>query len=202
VIRVRQRPLVGVLISLALVTILGAAAVEGKGKDPPDLKVAVFVAGSCGTFGDSLPVLVTSTDLRPGGIAGDLVVCLKVVADDGRQPALTVDELVDLDVSCTGNEGATDRSCGGMDRGELAASLVQQVGVAPCSATSPAITPALERRLPALRDKAVPLMNRIRQGDLVCVRLRLVYQPTGPAAEVVSQSDRVTWRYAFSVTSD
>ena len=44
------------------------------------------------------------------------------------------------------------------------------------------------------------LMNRIRQGDLICVRLRLVYQPTGSAAEVVSQSDRVTWRYALSVT--
>ena len=127
---------------------------------------------------------------------------MKVVDNDGRQLALEVDDLVDLDVSCTGNKGTTDRNCGGMARGELATSLVQQVGVGPCAATPPSIASAFERRLPALRDNALSLMNRIRQGDLVCVRLRLLYQATGPAAEVVSQSDRMPWRYASNVTAD
>ena len=190
------------MVSLAVATILGAAAVEGSGggQKGPDLRVAVFAGGRCGTFGDSLPVLVTSTDLRPGGVAGDVVVCSKVVGDEGRNLALKVDDLVDLDVSCTGNETTIDPSCGGMSRGELANSLVQQVGVAPCSAGPPAITAAWERRLSTLRDKALQLLNRIRPGDLVCVRLRLVYQATGPSAEIVSQSDRVTWRYGFRVT--
>jgi hypothetical protein len=200
-IRCGARPLVGVLVPLLVVALLGAPSAASGGGDPkPDLRAAVFTGGACGTFGDSLPLLVTRANLRPGDVAGDVSVCLKVVGDDGRQLRLTVGELVDVDASCTGDEGTLDRSCGAMGRGELAASLIQQVGVAQCSDKPPPTDPALDRRLPSLRDEALTLMSRLRRGELACVRLVLVYQVTDPTAAVVSQSDRVTWRYAFSVS--
>jgi hypothetical protein len=193
--------MIGVLVCLLAVALLGAPSAASGGDPKPDLQAAVFTGGDCGTFGDSLPVLVTRANIRPGEIAADVSVCLKVIGVDGRQLSLTVGELVELDVSCTGDERTLDRSCGGLARGELAASLVQQVGVAPCAATPPPSNPALERRLPTLRDSPLTVMTQLRRGDLACVRLILVYQVTGPTQAVVSQSDRVTWRYVFSVTA-
>jgi hypothetical protein len=198
-IRRCTRPAIGVLVCLLAVAVLGAPSAASGGDPKPDLQAAVFSGGGCGAFGDSLPVLVTRANIRPGEIASDVSVCLKVIGADGRDVSLTVIELVELDISCTGDERTLDRSCGGLARGELAASLVQRVGVSPCAAAPPPTDPALERRLPILRDEALTLMTRLRRGELACVRLVLVYEVTGPPAAVVSQSDRVTWRYAFNV---
>ena len=194
----RTRRALGLLAIVAVSALIGPGVAVGS-PSAPDLRVALMGAGGCGTFADSLPVLVTRPDIRPGDVAGDVTVCMKVLGSDGRKPRLQVAELVDLDAACTGDERAVDRTCGGMGQGELAASLLQQTGFGPCSVTLPPINSGLERRLTALRDDALVLASKLRVGEVACTRLQLVYRPAGLAAAIASQSDRVTWRYAFTV---
>lgn len=121
--------------------------------------------------------------------------------DDGRLLSLSVSELVDIDSRCTNGEPAGDATCGGDQAGELSASLVQQVGLGPCPAGPPVVRPVLQRGLPALRERPLVLQERLRRGEVVCVRLRLLYENTDFAAGIVSQSDRTTWRYVFGLTA-
>lgn len=179
-----------------VIAIVASSAVLA-GDDPrPDVQVARLDGGRCGKLADSLPVLITAQGIRPGDVAGDVVVCVSSTGDAGRL-TLAATELVDVDPECSEGEAAVDSSCGGSRRGELSPSLLQQVAVDACPAQG--IDGALERRLPALTASGLVLRERLRRNELVCVRLRLVYRPSDSEA-VVSQSDRTLWRYSFSLT--
>ena len=182
--------------SLAVGAVSFAGAHDSQG---PDIKVATVSGGRCGTPADSLPVLVAKSGARPGEVVGDVTVC---VTSRGDPPwtvlSLRAVELVDVDGSCTGSEAAVDTTCGAGKRGELSASLVQQVGVGAC----PAVADARLVTRRGLSDiGTVPiLLGLMRRSELLCVRVRLRYEPANAAAAAASQSDRATWRYAFSLT--
>jgi hypothetical protein len=179
-----------------LIAVGMASAVLARDEKRPDVRVALMAGGRCGKPADSLPVLVTARNIRPGDVAGDVVVCVSSTGDAARL-SLAVTELVDLDPGCSDGEAAVDTSCGGGRRGELSPSLVQQVAVGACPEQG--IDGALERRLAALTSNPLVLRDRVRRTELLCVRLRLIYRPAD-ADTAVSQSDRTTWRYTFALT--
>lgn len=185
---------------IAVVALLAASSVGAERSDGPDVRVATLTDGRCGDFADSLPALIGHTGARPGNAVGDVTVCVTNAGGEGRL-SLRVVELVDVDPACTGEEATLDRTCGGGRRGELSPSLLQQVGVGECPAGPPTTTPALDRRLPALRSGPLVLVDRLRRDEIACVRLRLLYEPPDTAASVTSQTDRTTWRYAFGLSA-
>ena len=184
------------VVLAGLIAVALASTVPARDEKGPDVKVALLVDGRCGKPADSLPILITARGIRPGDVAGDVLVCVTSAGDAGRL-RLAATEVVDLDPACSQGEAAVDASCGGGARGELSPSLVQQVAVRDCPANG--IAGALERGLPALASSPLVLRDRISGRDLLCVRLRLLYRASASDA-VVSQSDRTTWRYSFSLT--
>jgi hypothetical protein len=193
----------GVIAVLAAAASLGVVSTVGADddRDEPDVKVAKLTDGRCGKHADSLPVLISRTGARPGEVVGDVTVCVANSGDDAALLSLRVLELVDVDPACTGAEPTRDTTCGGGKRGELGPTLLQQVGLGACPSIPPATDPTLDRRLPALQASPLVLLDRLRRGQLVCVRLRLRYEPPDSGASIASQSDRTTWRYAFTVTA-
>jgi hypothetical protein len=191
----------GVAVLVAAVTLGGVSTVAAHDdRDDVDVKVATLANGRCGTLADSLPALISRSGARPGEVAGDVTVC---VANDGDETALLslrAIELVDVDPACTGAEATRDPTCGGGKRGELSPSLLQQVGLGACP-SAPGISPTLDRRLTTLQASSLELADRLRRKQVVCVRLRLRYEPLDAAAGIASQSDRTTWRYAFTAAA-
>jgi hypothetical protein len=198
--RLRRFGVVAVL--LAAVALSGVAAVRADDDDNEvDVKVAKLTSGRCGKLADSLPVLISRTGARPGEVAGDVTVCVANTGEDTGPLSLRVLELVDVDAACTGAEATRDTTCGGGKRGELSPALLQQVGLGACPSVPSATNPALDRRLPTLQAGSLLLVDRLRRNQVVCVRLRLRYEPPDLNASIASQSDRTTWRYAFTLTA-
>lgn len=191
----------GVIAVLAAAVSLGAVSAVGADDDDdePDVKVAKLSNGKCGKLADSLPVLISRTAARPGEVVGDVTVCVANSGDDTARLSLRVLELVDVDPACTGAEPTRDTSCGGRKRGELSPSLLQQVGLGACPSVPSTTNPTLDRRLPVLEASSLILLERLRRNQLVCVRLRLRYEPPDLDASIASQSDRTTWRYVFTL---
>ena len=191
----------GVIAALFVALALGAVSTVSAHDDDDDdaeVRVAQVANGKCGKLTDSLPALISRTGLRPGEVAGDVTVCVENRGDDAAL-SLRVIELVDVDRACTGEEPTRDSSCGSGKRGELGASLLQQVRLGACPSVPSGTNPALDRRLPNLQS-SLGLVARLRRKQIVCVRLRLLYEPPNSNASITSQSDRVTWRYAFTLT--
>lgn len=197
--RLRRFGLVSLLAGA--VALSGVAVVRAADDDDNevDVKVAKLTNGRCGKLDDSLPVLISRTGVRPGEVAGDVTVCVANSGDNAALLSLRILELVDVDPACTGAEPARDTTCGGGKRGELSPSLLQQVGLGACPSVPSDTSPALDRRLPALQASSLVLVERLRSKQVVCVRLRLRYEPPNLAASIASQSDRTTWRYIFTL---
>ena len=191
--------MVAVLIAALALGAVSALAAGGS-DDTVEVKVSRLVNGRCGHLEESLPALITANGIGPGGFAGDVTVCVANTGDGDVVLGLRATDLVELDPRCTGSEAATDATCGRGEAGELGPSLVQQVGVGACPSL-PEPSPALDRRLPALQADPLPVLERLREGQLACVRLRLRYEPPDAAAAAASQSDRTFWRYALTVTA-
>ena len=204
--RLRRFGVIAVLVTA--VALNGVAGVHADDDDDDDddniemdVKVAKLANGRCGKLADSLPFLITRAGARPGEIAGDVTICVGNSGDDSAVLGLRVLELVDTDRACTGAEPTRDTSCGGGKRGELSSSLLQQVGLRACPSVPPSTDPTFDRRLPALQASSLVLDERLLRNHVVCVRLRLLYEPPDSDAGIASQSDRTTWRYAFTVTA-
>lgn len=196
----------GVIAVLAAAVSLGAVSAVGAHEDDDDddevnVKVAMLTNSRCGKLANSLPVLISRTGAQPGETVGDVTVCVANAGEDAALLSLRVLELADIDPACTGAEPTRDPTCGGSTRGELSPSLLQQVGLGACPSVPPATNPALDRPLPTLQASPLVLVERLRHKQVVCVRLRLRYEPPDSDAAIASQSDRTTWRYAFTVTA-
>jgi hypothetical protein len=192
----------GVIAVLAAASLGGVSTVAAHDDDRDDVEVRVakLVNGRCGQLSGSLPALISRTGLRPGEVAGDITVCVENHGDDTALLSLRVTELVDVDPACSGTEPTRDSSCGGGKRGELGPSLVQQVGLGSCPSVPSDTNHKLDRRLPALQASSLTLVDRLRRKEVVCVRLRLRYEPPDANAAIASQTDRTTWRYVFAGT--
>jgi hypothetical protein len=194
----------GLTTALATVVALGAVAAVAADDDDDngaDVKVAKLSNGRCGKLADSLPVLVSRSGVRPGEVVGDVTVCVANSGEDAAQLSLRVSELIDVDRACTGAESTRDTTCGANQRGELSPALLQQVGLGACPSVPSASNPALDRRLPALQASSLVLADRLRRKEVVCVRLRLRFEPPDSDAAIGSQSDRTTWRYGFTLNA-
>ena len=191
---------VAMLVAAVALTGISAVRADDDDDDGTDVKVAKLANGRCGKLADSLPVLISRTGVRPGEVVGDVTVCVANSGEEAGLLSLRALELVDVDRSCTGAESTRDTTCGGSRRGELSPTLLQQVGLGACPSVPSATNPTLDRRLPGLQGSSLVLIDRLARKQVACIRLRLKYEPPDEGAGVVSQSDRATWRYAFSLS--
>lgn len=203
----RRRGLVAALAA-ALVLSTGVGTVLADGDSAPrgmELKVALQQAakpGKCGKPSDALPPLAVAGQVRAGTVVLDATICLRNTGGRSGMASLGVLELVDSDPTCTGDEAEVDATCGDDRRGELAPSLVQDIGVdGKCGKAAPAIQPSLRRGLDTLPAEPVTLATVVKPHEQICVRLVLSYLPPDPTAATRNQSDVVTWRYEFRLTS-
>jgi hypothetical protein len=197
---IRRHGIVAALIAGLTLAAVSAVGAHNDDRDEIEVKVAVLANGHCGRFEGSLPTLVSRAAIRPGETVGDVAVCVQNDGDDTVALSLRVAELTDLDPACSGTEPTRDSSCGAGRRGELSPSLLQQVGLGACP-SAPGINPTLDRRLTTLQASSLELADRLRRKQVVCVRLRLRYEPLDSDGGIASQSDRTTWRYAFTATA-
>lgn len=183
----------------AALIVMGAIGTAASARDPdvPDLKVAIRTDAGCGPFEDSLPPVIADT-ATAGATVADVTLCVQSVDATGRSLTLGVEELVDLDAACTGDEASVDASCGADGVGELSGSLVQLLGAEPCR-RNPRPDTEWQRSLPELSATPLQLTRRLHEDRLFCVRLVLRYEPDDEA-RVTSQSDRTSWRYSFTVS--
>jgi hypothetical protein len=184
-------------IGFVVVTTGSAGADSASG---PDLQVAVVEGGKCGAFADSLPVLFTRIGVRAGQTVDDVSVCVTNAGEGAGVLRIRIDERVEVDSSCSGDEADADGTCGGGDAGELGRALLQEIGTERCRRPRPPVDLTREGRLPDL-ESPVLLAERLSPGHLLCVRLVLRYAPADGAALVVSQSDTTSWRYAFDLSA-
>jgi hypothetical protein len=195
----RGWPAWGAVLIAAVVAGVLAGSVEAAPKPPPtlDLVVAIRSAGQCGTFAESLPTLVSRTGMRPGDRIDPIEICLRNDGSAKGSARLTVIDRVDSEVGCSSGEAAVDPSCGGTGIGELGRQLVVPLAIRP-GCTGP-LTSSIGYPFDTLSRTSAPVAS-LRPGDVWCVVLGLEYRPSSAAETAASQSDRVTWRYAFDLS--
>jgi hypothetical protein len=198
---IRRQTILALVALVALTAVAAVRADDDDDNNKADVRVAKLANGRCGKLADSLPVLISRREARPGEVVGDVTVCVANSGDEAGALGLRALELIDVDRSCTGAEGTLDTTCGRGQIGELSPTLLQQIGLGACPSVPPATNSTLDRRLPALRSSSLALVDRLPRRQVVCVRLRLRYEPPDLDASIASQSDRATWRYAFSLTA-
>jgi hypothetical protein len=187
--------LVGAVVAGAL-----AGSADAAPKPPPpavDIVVAIRTGGVCGTFAQSLPTLVSKNDMRPGDRIEPIEICLRNVGTAKGAARLTVIDRVDSETGCSAGEAAADPSCGGTGIGELGGQLVVPIAIRPgCTGK---LSSAIGYPFDTLTRTSAPV-DTLRPGASSCVVLGLEYRPSSVTAAATSQTDRVTWRYAFDLT--
>lgn len=152
----------------------------------------------CGTFSDDLATgLFSAASVSPGYLSAPEYVCVKNVGS--QQVSLTAlsDELVDIDVACTGDEAANgDSTCGGDLAGELSDVLRVSYSTINCASGS-----SLGGESQTLKQNTTiaALLGTLAPSATSCHVISVDYPAATPNADVQkAQSDRVTWRFRFS----
>jgi hypothetical protein len=216
----RRRSLLTIVIAGSITTALVAAGVFAVFSDrattganaleSPEIAAAVDLqlaslteTGECGTFVDDLETgLFSVTD----DLATLMIkrVCLRNAGSESTPVALSTLDLVDVDFACTGNELGSDPSCGDDQGGELSSALQVATGAAsvaqPCGSVDensndsflPDAPITVIGSLDGLTDNSVPSLGTIAPNETRCVMIAIQYMPL-----VQTQTDRVTWRFAF-----
>ena len=197
----------GITALVVSALVVGAFASSVQRTDPPDgskpvaatvdIKVALKTDKGCKTpFLDSLPTLVSAAELQPGEVTPATVVCLRNQGGAKASASMSVIELVGRDDACTGGESQVDETCGSGLAGELQDVLVQEfVLLDKCTDPVVGFVP-----VPFAGLAATPLtIGPIGRNDTRCVAIRLRHAQ-GPGVEA-AQTDSVSWRYAFQLTS-
>jgi hypothetical protein len=168
-----------------------------------DLQLATATQGTggvtCGTFTENLNTgFFTVGGLQPGGAAEDRVFCLRNVGTQTANVSARVEELVETELACSGDEQAVDQSCGG-GVGELSEALTAYFAVvAPCSGSPGSPVPSPTTRLTNLATTPAQL-GTLGAGAVGCYQATLAYPATtAPNTAQRAQTDQVMWRYAFT----
>lgn len=173
---------------------LGSSADIALGQGTPDPQGVIL----CGNFLDNQPSGYFSVSNVGAGFTS--AVEYFCIANSGSQPvalSALVDELVDVEVACTGDEELSgDTTCAIGQAGELADALAVMYASYPtCLVASGSVTGG-----PSLRNNATtpePL-GTLGPGDIRCLSVQLLYASNHPTDVVQkAQSDRVTWRFRF-----
>jgi predicted ribosomally synthesized peptide with SipW-like signal peptide len=146
--------------------------------------------------------LYHATDVQPNSNLGFTYVCLKNAGSSPLSLTVSVIDLADLDIDCTGDEAAAgDATCGlnatqQPQAGELSPLLHVEFDEASCATGGflPPVTP--EAPLP--NTTAVSFAaQQLQPGSIDCIRIDIAYPTPTPTEALQAQSDEVTWRFAF-----
>ena len=195
----------GLFAALTDVARTGTNTATSDGLAPSaDLQLAtagfqVGVGVTCGTFSDDLATpLTVLTGLEPGE-GGSSPFCIRNVGSQSVSVSATVGELIDLDTSCTGDEGDYgDTTCGGDQAGELSSVIRLFYSEATCLTDPPSVTILGNIGMAANAGTPLPLFT-LSPNQTRCVAVDAEYEFGYPVEAVQrAQSDSVTWRYVFT----
>jgi hypothetical protein len=127
--------------------------------------------------------------------------CIRNVGSQSVTLAALVDDLTDVDVACTGDEALHgDASCGDNLDGELSDVLNVHYVVLPCDGTLPGGPARSTSNLKANATVANSVLGTLAAGAIGCFMVEITY-PSEIAGMQQAQSDRATWRFAFTAAS-
>jgi hypothetical protein len=153
---------------------------------------------TCGAFSENLASgLFTVTGVIPEYQSGPVYFCIRNVGSQEVTLSALTEDLVDLDVACTGDEvDHGDTTCGGDQTGELSSVLIGEFSHVDCASGAP--SPGLSNTLD--QSQTMPLaLGSLAAATTRCFRADLGYSGNAetPGAQK-AQSDRVTWRFKFT----
>lgn len=160
---------------------------------------------TCDRYFDDLTSPLFTFIATPGRQA-DAYFCVVNSGSRAVDVTLTSTDVTDLDVACTGDEAAFgDTTCGSVGGipqvGELSPNLTVETDLYQCDTgalLSPG-TPDFTSSLAGLGTIPYTTLGTLLPGTQLCLRLRVYWASTGDLGQV-SQSDEVTWRFAFDGT--
>lgn len=166
-----------------------------------------------GTYDEDLTTgLFSVTGMQPGDPAVEAYVCLYNAGSADLSLVASVLDVVDEDVSCTGDEAAAgDTSCGSApagqppSAGELGSVLALQIETMNCGDNSVAF-PLQSNSVVNWVANPVPFVtidgDPLVAGEVMCLRFLAFYPSSTPETSIqLAQSDRVQWRLAFDGTA-
>lgn len=190
-------------VGLTVAAAAGHAAPPSR-TPPPQIDVQVALRGSagCGAFTDGLPPLVLEEVGGPGSTTPVVEVCVANRGTSRGHLTMAVTDVVDRELDCSQDEAAVDDSCVAGEPGELGGTVVQVAEVDPrCSKPPGSRAESLLAPFTSLAGDPLVLHGSMHPQEVVCVALRLVYQPPTFDDQARTQSDALTWRYAFDLSS-
>lgn len=167
-----------------------------------DLKLAwsVNTPDSCAAAyaDDSVTPGHSSTDAQPG-FGDDRLFCLKNAGSATLNVSVSVIDLVDVDIACTGDEEAAgDTTCGSDGQGEASTVLFVRTSTFDCDTFASGTTV-----LGGFLSSPTPMdLGSLAPNAELCGFVELDYpQNLTDEQELIAQSDQVTWKYAFDGTT-
>lgn len=154
---------------------------------------------SCGSYVDDLAtgVLAMSDVAASGGGGSTSWICLRNVGSATVDVRATLEDLIDSDTGCTGDEGAVDASCGG-GSGELGQYLTVLEAEVGCADGSPTGSHGPQSFMSMVGSPMS--LGPLAPGASLCLVFNVTYQ-ADEAGALMSQSDTVTWKFAFDGTA-
>ena len=163
-----------------------------------DLQVGVLGTGGCTAFGDSAGVLVSVTGAQPGTVVARQALCVRNAGNIAGRLTMRDIERVDVETDCSPGEAAVDPTCGS-GPGEVGASLVHVVASdRNCKGST---NDPLAATFDQLDSGRTVLYDTVGPKQTFCITIEVRYNPPSVAAELAGQSDRVTWRYRFALST-
>jgi len=172
-----------------------------------DLELAeAFSMGGifCGQFVDDLTTpLIATQGIQP---TADVIqrgyFCLRNVGSASLDVVMSVIDLVDVEIGCTGDEASVDLSCGLDQEGELSPNLV--IGLTKYSCVDGISLGFITGGLSNLAVNGMPFQSgsTLAPNEIFCASVEIYYPTTATTEQVqAAQSDRATWRFAFDGTT-
>ena len=187
----------GIFAALSDTARSGTNSVDSDALPPSsDLQVAMWgVPTICGPFGDDLtssPIIVSGP---PGSGSGDYLYCLRNVGSHSVHLSMSLEELEETETGCTGDENIFDTTCGS-GPGELGDFVsVNHQYFSSCFDDAPSggeiILVRAHQTTPASLGTLLP-------GETRCFSAQIVGYLATPTQLQQAQSDRLTWRFAWT----
>lgn len=146
--------------------------------------------------------LYSATNVQPNSNLGNTYLCLRNAGSSPLSLTVSVIDLADLDVDCTGDEHAAgDTTCGlnatqQPQAGELSPLLYVEFDEGMCATGG--FLPPIDAAAPLPSTTAVSFAaQQLQPGSIECLRIDVAYPTPSPTDALLAQSDQATWRFAF-----
>jgi hypothetical protein len=153
----------------------------------------------CGAYSENLASgFFTVADVVPGYNSPPVYFCVKNAGSQTVNLSAMVDELADLDTSCTGDEAVYDTTCGGNLAGDLSEVLSIAYLRYACDGSTGSGT-GVNMRNNATNQVFLP--GTLAPGSETCMEVDFAYSNGNTETQKQkAQSDRVTWRFKFGAS--